>query len=231
MPPSAPENVALSRETLAASTERTLRPASRAKPAIILANWAGRRVIVKDFSRNSWLLRQLYGRWVVRHESRIYARLAGVEGVPAFHGRLDAFAFAVDYVEGASLKTLPRKSLPPDVFGRLAALQRAIHARGVVHLDTHQSKNVLIAPDGRPCLVDFATSIYLGSNWLARRIFVPLMGLADRLGFHKLRVRYCAGLPAPAARRQRRLIAFLSWLWPPSAVRRLARALRPRSRK
>lgn len=151
-------------------------------------------------------------------------------GVPAFRGRIDAFAFAVDYVEGATLKSLPRKSLPGNVFERIAALHGAIHERGVVHLDSHQKKNILLAADGQPHLVDFATSIYLGSGWLGRRILVPLLAPADRLGLHKLKVRYCSEPPPPAEARRRRLVWAIGWLWPQTALRRLKRIRRRRAR-
>ncbi len=208
-----------------------LRAASGAKPAILLVNWAGRRLIVKDFAGNSFLLRHLYGRWIVGNETRIYHRLDGVEGVPAFHGRLDAFAFAVEYVEARNLKAYRRRTLEAAVFDRLAALQAALHERGVVHLDAHQRKNVLLTADGRPFLVDFATSRCFGTGWLARRVLVPLFARADRLGLAKLKARYCIERLAPHEARGHRLRLALGWLWPPAAIRRIRRILRRRARR
>jgi|GEM_PF-764336 len=226
MAPPPSESAPLSRDELGCSTARVLRAARGAKPAILLVERAGRRLIVKDFAGSPWLIRQTYGRWIVGNESRIYARLGGVAGVPAFRGRLDAFAFAVDYVDGRTLKSHHRRSLPAAVFERLAAVQAALHERGVVHLDSHQRKNVLVTADGEPHLVDFATALYLGTGWVARRVLVPLLGGADRLGLHKLRVRYCAEpLPPPSARRHGLLWA-VGWLWPHTAVRRLRRIIR-----
>jgi len=228
MPAPTADNPAVRRDHLADSTERVLRPASGAKPAILLVRIGGRQAIVKDFSRNAWLLRNIYGRWIVAHESRIYSHLDGVEGVPAFRGRLDAFAFATDFVGGRTLKALRRRSLGSEVFDRLAALHRALHSRGVVHLDSHQKRNILLAADGQPCLVDFATALYLGSGWLSRRVLVPLFAWADRLGLHKLKVRYCADAPKPAEARRGRLLYAIGWLWPYTAGRRLRRIWRRR---
>ncbi len=214
-----------------ATAERLLRPARGAKPAIRLATIAGRKVVVKDFSQNWWMLRHLYGRWVVARECRIYGLLEGVEGVPAFRGRLGPFAFAVDYVEGATLKGFRRRSLPAEVFERLARLQEAIHARGVVHLDCHQKKNVLLDSDWRPHLVDFASSVWVGNWWFGRRVLLPVLSWADRLGLHKLRHRYCADEPPPGERLKARFLSLIGLLWPFTAARRLRRWVRKRLRR
>jgi hypothetical protein len=231
MPPPPDHPGPVRREDLAEHTERILRPARGAKPAILLVRAGGRRVLVKDFSSNPWLLRHTYGRWIVRHESRIYARLAGVRGVPAFRGRLDRFAFATDYVEGHSLKALRRRHVPPEAFDRLRALVEGLHAAGVVHLDCHQKANVILPPDGQPHLVDFATALYLGRHWLARRVLVPLLGRADRLGVLKLKGRYCPDALAPDEARRFRWAMRLRFLWPPTLVRRIGRRAERRAHR
>jgi len=230
MPPSDADNQSLSRESLSQCVERVLRHPSGAKPAILLAHLPGGRVVVKDFCENPWLVRQLYGRWVVGHEARVYARLRGVAGVPALRGRIDAFALAVDYVEGATLKALPRGDIPADAFDRLGELLDRLHARGVVHFDCHQKTNVVLAPDGRPHLVDFATALWVGTSWLARRCLIPLLGRADRLGLLKLKARYRPESLAPAEVRRLRRAEWLGWLWPRTAWRRMWRSRRARKR-
>ena len=82
-------------------------------------------------------------------------RLAGVEGVPAFHRRLDTYALAVEYVEGETLKDLSRQEIETAVFDRLAELFDRLHARGVVHLDSHQKTNILLTPAGQVKVADF----------------------------------------------------------------------------
>ena len=221
----------LSRSDLASCTERVLRPCVRAKPAILVVQWGGRRLLVKDFSRNAWLLRNIYGRWIVAHETRIYAFLTGVRGVPAFHGRLDAFAFAVEYIEATTLKALTRRTVPAAVFDRLAALHASLHERGIVHLDSHQCSNILVTPAGDGFLVDFATSLRLGRGWLARKLLLPFFAWTDRIGLRKLKARYSEeSLPSDEAR-SHRLLRALGWLWPFTAVRRLRRRWRDRTLK
>jgi len=230
MPTTSPEDCPAANHPDEAA-ERVLRPARGAKPAIRLATIGGRKVVIKDFSANPWMLRQIYGRWVVARECRIYGLLDGVQGVPAFRGRLGPFAFAVDYIEGSSLKGYPRRSLPAEVFERLARLQDAIHARGVVHLDCHQKKNVLLDSAGRPYLVDFAASVCVGRGWFGRRVLLPLLSRADRLGLHKLRDRYCAEEPDARERLKARLLRLAGLLWPFTAARRLRRWVRKRAQR
>ena len=223
MPHRTTDSPALRREDLPRLVLRVLRPATRVKPALLLVRAAERRLVVKDFSPAAWL---------VRRECRIYARLAGVEGVPAFRGRLDPFAFAVDHVDGATLKAVPGRDVPPDTFERLRAVFGRIHGRGVVHLDSHQKTNIMLSPDGRVHLLDFATALYLGRGWLARRVLVPLLGRPDSWGVLKLKARYCPDALTAAERRRLRRAEALAWFWPPQWFRWLAKCLRrPRRRR
>jgi len=221
----------LTRQALPSCTLDVLRPHSGAKPAILLVQWGGTRLLVKDFARAPWLIRNLYGRWVVANETRIYRRLAGVRGVPAFHARLDRFAFAVEYIDAPSLKKWRKKTLPAAVFDRLAELQARLHERGVVHLDAHQRKNILLADDGQPFVVDFATSLYLGKGWVSRKLLLPFFARADRLGLAKLKARYSAEPPPPFEARRHTLRWAIGWLWPHTAIRRLRRIIRRRRRR
>ncbi|MCK6444989.1 MAG: phosphotransferase [Planctomycetes bacterium] len=57
------------------------------------------------------------------------------------------------FVAGVALPKA--ETLPRNFFELLAAEVRALHARGVCHNDLHKEQNVIVAPDGRPGLVDF----------------------------------------------------------------------------
>ncbi|MFW6108495.1 MAG: hypothetical protein ACOC8D_01650 [bacterium] len=231
MSSSAHEHPPPSRADLDHCVERVLRPATRAKPAILLVRCAGHRAVVKDFSQNPWLLRGLYGRYVVAHECRVYRALDGVEGVPPFHGRIDAYAFAVDYIEGTTLKRLGYRGVSARAFERLQRLFAELHRRGVVHLDAHQKTNVLVDEGGEPYLMDFATALCLGQGWLARKVLVPLLGRADWRGFLKLKARYCPEALTDAERQRWRWLYALGWLWPATLLRRLRRGHRKRRRQ
>ncbi|MBM4032876.1 MAG: hypothetical protein FJ291_13960 [Planctomycetes bacterium] len=231
MSPGAVEPRPLRREDLASCTEEVLRRPHGAKPAIVLVRWEGQRLIVKDFGHAPWLVRQLYGRWVVARESRIYRLLDGMAGVPRFRGRLDGLAFAVDYVDAPSLGAKRRNSVPAVVFERLGSLLATLHGRGIVHLDSHQRRNVLVASGGEPFLVDFASAQHLGRGWLSRRVLMPLFARADWLGLRKLKAKYCTERLAGVEARSHRLLWTLGWLWPYTALRRIRRILRRRMRR
>lgn len=57
------------------------------------------------------------------------------------------------FVAGVALPKA--EALPRNFFELLAAEVRALHALGVCHNDLHKEQNVIVAPDGRPALVDF----------------------------------------------------------------------------
>ena len=216
----------LSRATLAQCSGRVLRHGSRVQPAVVVVRSAEGVAVVKDFACTAWLVRHTYGRWLVSREARIYERLDGVAGVPGFRGRLDALAFAVEFIGGQTLKDVNRQGIPPDAFARLAEVFERIHARGVVHLDSHQKTNILIGPDQRPYLIDFATALYLGTGWLSRRVLVPLFGRPDQWGVLKLRARYRPATLSEGERRRLRRAERIAWLWPWQWVKAAGRWLR-----
>lgn len=80
---------------------------------------------------------------------------------------------------------VPPADLPPGIFADLLALVDAMHARGVVHLDLRQRKNVLIDSEGRAALIDFASSMHFSRDG---RVF-RLMKLVDRTAVLKLKNR------------------------------------------
>ena len=62
----------------------------------------GARVLVKDFGGRAFWARQL-GRFQVGREAAAYAWLGGIHGVPGFVGRIDAFALAIEWIDGERL--------------------------------------------------------------------------------------------------------------------------------
>jgi hypothetical protein len=119
------------------------------------------RVVVK-FGREQvfWgLPMRWYGRWLHHHERDVYAHLAGLEGVPRWAGSLSHTAYAIEYIDAQPLDHLQCLP-PPEFFDRLAAVIRAIHARGVGYGDANKRSNILVTPDGRPFLIDFQVAGY-----------------------------------------------------------------------
>ena len=128
----------------------------------------GEEWTVKDFSSRSWWVRNTLGRLLLRRELRALQRLQGIAGTPGDAFRLDAHAIAARFVPGRSLAKIERTLITPDYLERLEGLLEAIHARGVVHLDTRGASNLLMLPDGTPGIIDFQAS--LSTTWMPSRL-------------------------------------------------------------
>lgn len=165
----------------------------------------------KDFSECCWLVRNTVGRLLVFRECWILRRLAGTGAVPEGVRRISPFALREDWCEGFTLRDsccgvheenppgtrtvegVPQEILdappPRGFFEALEAGIQAVHARGLVHLDLHNERNVMVAPGYRPVILDWQSALPLAK--------VPLLGLAlrriDLAGVYKLWDRFRPG--------------------------------------
>jgi len=210
------------RDEIRSATERVLVRGRGGKADVLVVRTADGRVVVKDFAgRGPW------GRWLgklqIRRERAVYGWLEGVEGIPAFVGRIDALALAIEWIDGDGLAfvQVPERDVP----GILAALRRvldAIHARGVVHNDLRGRENVLLRRGGGIAVVDLAGALRLRPGGMAHRLLFPLLATADEAGYLKWK-----GMLAPRSytpEEERTLRRFERWrrLWPFNPKRRKA---------
>jgi hypothetical protein len=112
------------------------------------------------------------GRLNRRREEGIYRVLQGVSGVPRWAGAVGESGFAIEFVEGVGLDQLA--TAPAGFFDRLRELFDAVHARGVAYSDANKRSNIIVAPDGKPYLVDYQLSV-------RRRDDLPLAGSILRI--------------------------------------------------
>lgn len=152
------------RPTFDRAPRALLRDGRWANARVSLVDLAGRRWVVKDFAPRAWWVRNTIGRLFVRRELAVLRRLQDIDGVPPEAFRLDAHALASGYIEGETLGKVDADRQTPEYFVALEALMRAIHARGVVHLDNRGTGNVLMRPDGSPALIDFQSA--LSTRWM-----------------------------------------------------------------
>ena len=123
------------------------------------------RIIAKFARRQSafgipmaWL-----GRWFHAREVQVYRRLADSPLIPQllgpvqFDGRPWPHALARVYVAGHPLGHHERPA--DDYFPQLQQLLELFHARRVAVVDLNKRDNLLVAPDGRPHLMDFQISL------------------------------------------------------------------------
>jgi hypothetical protein len=184
----------LARRALESLPRRRLHDGRNVTKAVVdLVEIDGRRVVLKDLSSRSWPVRQVLGPWQLDREERAYRALGGASGTPAFLGRVDRQAIALEYVAGRSLASLRPGELEPGFFDRLELLIHAVHARGVAHGDLHRH-DVLAGPGDEPYLVDFSTSITLSPDGgLVSRFLFRQLCRADLRSVAKLRRRFLPG--------------------------------------
>lgn len=124
--------------------------------------------VVKDFLPKAWLVRNTYGRRMIRREFAALDRLAGVRGVPQDAFLIDRLAVAYRFMAGTTLAFSAAGELPASYFEALERMIGEIHARGLAHLDIRYRQNVLVLADGSPGVLDFQSCVRLDGKppWL-----------------------------------------------------------------
>ena len=157
------------------------------KPDLNRVEIDGKVFMVKDVQRRNFFLRWTLGLWLIQQEWKIYVRLKGLKGVPQPAARVDRFAFAMEFIPGVSIER--GEAIPPSFFSDLDQVLKAIHLRGVVHMDLRHKGNILISDKGEPFLIDFNSSFSFKERGLLRRLFFPLFRWVDYGGLLKLKER------------------------------------------
>jgi hypothetical protein len=153
------ESKPFTRAQLLAAPSETLREGRWANARVLKVAIGGAEWTIKDFSSRPWWVRSFLGRWLLRRELRALQRLDGLDGVPAQAFRVDAFAIAARFVPGVTLDRAPREQMNETFFLALESIFRQIHGRGLVHLDSRGSSNLLATPQGTPAVIDFQAAL------------------------------------------------------------------------
>jgi serine/threonine protein kinase len=170
-----------------------LRQPTSTRPIIRLVEDNGIQGVVKDFSANGFIYRNLIGRFLLWRESYIYQRLKGVSGIPAFYKKISGLALVVSKIPGKDLEHLSdEESLNLEFFEKLNTLIQKCHQHGVAHCDLKRSSNILIDEAGNPHIIDWAAAI------LEREFFLyPFCTIYKKFidddfkAVIKLKMRYC----------------------------------------
>ena len=118
-------------------------------------------MVVKDFAARPWW-RRLIGRIEVDRECRAYSYLGTMPWFPAFLGRIDADALAVEKIEGVALaRAEDREEKREDYLAQLRAAMNRLGELGFLHLDARSNKNVLLRTDGRVVFIDLAGAFWI----------------------------------------------------------------------
>jgi tRNA A-37 threonylcarbamoyl transferase component Bud32 len=202
----------------------TLRRPSSTRPALYRIEEGHARAVVKDYSVNRWVFRNLVGRFLIWREKKAYRRLEGLKGVPALYGVVGGLALVLEEIHGRSMEGLEKKErLPATFFENLRDLVEAFHRRGLCHCDLKRAANVLVGDDGRPYIIDWSAAILEKEfKFFPARLIYKRFLLDDRYAVIKFQLRHCpeAIHPEDLRRYQDR-----------SPVERAVRKLRDRARR
>lgn len=127
-------------------------------PVVSVVDHDGAPAVLKDYRTKNAVTRGLLAPSLVRREFTVLRHLEGIPGIPKAYAVVEKRALLIEYIEGKTINKFKAGELPDRVYARLVDLVRAMHARGVVHLDLRQRKNILIAGE-QPWLIDFANAM------------------------------------------------------------------------
>ena len=157
------------------------------KPDLYKVEVGDQIFMVKDVRKRGFLLRWTLGLWLIHKEWKIYSRLKGLKGIPQPVERIDCFAFAMEFIPGAPIER--GKIIPSFFFSDLDQVLKAIHSRGVVHMDLRHKGNILVSEKGEPFLIDFNSSFSFREKGILKRFLFPLFQWVDVGGLLKLKER------------------------------------------
>jgi predicted Ser/Thr protein kinase len=211
-------------QALETATLGFLRRRSRTRPDLRLIEWQGERAVAKDWS-NAWPPLRPHARRCLDREWRALETLADLPGVPRPLARLPQ-GIIVSLLAGHPLHQGRWHRQRRAFFDALDACVARIHARGVVHLDLRQRRNILRGANGEPMLVDFEAALVCNPARLSGRIALRWGRRIDRLAILKHKRRYANRLLTPGERRLAELLRVSRWAWPSALLHRGRVALR-----
>lgn len=139
---------------------RVLREPSSTRPTLWLVEENGMRAVVKDYSSNRFLYRNIIGRFLLWRERKAYRRLKGLKGIPTCYRVIDGLALVIEEIPGRNIEGLENEGgLSEEFFNQLQEVVQKVHSRGLAHCDLKRAPNTLLGHDGRPYLVDWSASI------------------------------------------------------------------------
>lgn len=95
---------------------------------------------------------------MLRHEARVYERLAGFEAAPRCYGLLRGQYLILQYIDGVSMRDADIADRDA-FFAELLGHVQALHARGIAHSDLQKKDNLLVVGGRHPCLLDFGAAV------------------------------------------------------------------------
>lgn len=201
------------REEIGKATTGVLHSGGPGKADLLVVDLGEGPLVVKDFSRKPfWAC--LLGRLQISRECRAYRWLGSMRGLPAFVGRVDGHAIALEKVEGEQLAFAKNRFRDGETHvAHLRDMIDRLHAAGVFHQDLRGRENVLLCPDGEIVLLDLAGAICLPPGGWRYRWLRGLLAMSDEAAFLKWKMLLIPGRLTPDEEGFLRRFRFWRSLW------------------
>lgn len=186
------------------SSYRILRGPTSTRPTLWAVEENGSKAVIKDFSSNGFLFRNIVGRFLIWREKRAYTKLRGLQGIPRYYHVIEGLAIVLEEISGSNLERLEgEKPLDEAFFEDLRRLVQSVHDRGLAHCDLKRAPNTLIGDDGKPYIIDWSASLsereckFFPLNVIYRRFL-----LDDFIAIIKLKLQYMPASVSPEEKRR-----------------------------
>lgn len=161
------------RDEIAAHTIEVLSLGPSYKADLLLVDLGEGPMVVKDFGGKPWWSR-FGGLFQTFQEHRAYRWLGPLPCIPAFIGKIDSLALAVERVEGQMLVQAPDRFENGRLYlHRIRAIMDQFRELGFFHLDIRGYKNVMVRPDGELVALDLEGSFWVRPGSLLARLLDP----------------------------------------------------------
>lgn len=109
---------------------------------------------------------------LLRHEYRIYKKLAGMDAVPVCYGMANNEFLVLEFIEGKTMREY-RPDINSGFYEKLFVAIEEMHQHQVAHFDLKRKENLLVTADDTPKIIDFGVSIHekSGFHFLNRFLF------------------------------------------------------------
>jgi predicted Ser/Thr protein kinase len=200
------------RGELASRCERLLDPGGPWKASVGIYTTPSGRVVVKDLAPMWPPLKLTYGRLMQAREIGVLRAIEGFSGAPRLLGVIDHDAFAEQLIEGEHFNRAMDPARHETIFRNLEQAIADLHARGVVHLDLREKKNILITPQGDAVILDFESALRCGHGFLGRLALRWLSAL-DRSAMLKFKSKIAPDLLTVVEKERLRRYERVTRLW------------------
>ncbi|REC94565.1 lipopolysaccharide kinase InaA family protein [Kushneria indalinina] len=208
----------------AAGREVTLqRAGGLLKADVALTTHQGETVVRKDYRLWQRTALAPLARYLMKREARMLQRLSGWAHTPEFKGTDGRYAFYMSRIDGMDLGEARRRSVPV----RYSEIQRMVgelHRFHVTHNDLRWT-NILVTPEGRLVLIDFASAFHAAPRSPLRPIMNRLRR-ADMAGTLKFKQKLTGRGLTPTEQRLKTAPRWLSMVrrgWKHQMLPRLKR--------